>query len=84
MKDVIVFGGTTLGSVLDICEVVRNNGAKTYVITFDGLEYSDIYRSSVYVTDAFCVEPESLQTFLTLKILDCTFDNQPIMYFTTD
>lgn len=84
MKDVIVFGGTTLGSVLDICEVVRNNGAKTYVITFDGLEYSDIYRSSVYVTDAFSVEPESLQTFLTLKIQDGTFDNQPIMYFTTD
>jgi predicted ATP-grasp superfamily ATP-dependent carboligase len=83
MKDVVVLAGTSPGSVLSICKCAYKHKVKSYVICIDN-GYACLYSKSKYVTHSYDVMTSDFILFIDNFVLEHTFTEKPIMYFTND
>jgi predicted ATP-grasp superfamily ATP-dependent carboligase len=87
MKDIVIFAGSAIGSVLSIAhQTLKKYPIRTYVICLNS-NYSAVFRSSRFITESIEIYAET-DSCLFEKFKSWTakkrFAERPVLYATTD
>ncbi len=81
--DIVVFAGTTPWSVLSLCRMAHNMGARAYCVCVD-FQAPQCYQNNQYVYKVYSVSSDNLGVFWKDFFRTNTFEEKPILFTTTD